>query len=116
MSRKPDAYDQAVQWLRRRPTKIARSWNLETPARILFGYVNKSRGSTYRGKLCGCLTQVKSNQYEAQTKRLTNAIRVDPDVPSDPFDIRPRHLPVFAKWQRKIDKILKRKPPVWVKP
>jgi hypothetical protein len=56
-------------------------------------------------KVCGCLTQIRSdpNYYGAATMDLTNEIAADDRIPCNPYDITPEDLPVFAEWQRKID-------------
>ena len=58
--------------------------------------------------VCGCLTQVRAGLNEAQTKELTKAIRNSRSLPNNGHDIKVKHLPLFAKWQRRIDKELKR--------
>lgn len=60
---------------------------------------------------CGCLTLVRCGSMDAQTPELTDAIRADERLPLQVDDITREHLPVFAEWQRRIDKELGRTPP-----
>lgn len=57
----------------------------------------------------GCLTMIHDGpEYKAQTPELTEAIRADGRIPDDPDEIEPEHLPVFAEWQRRLDRELNR--------
>ncbi len=76
---------------------IVNHWNQWTP---LFQCVGDGN--------CGCLTQVKKDYKEAATINLTKAIRADPRIPREPEYITIDDLPVFAEWQRRIDKELNR--------
>jgi hypothetical protein len=59
--------------------------------------------------LCGCLTQVKDNQYPAQSHYMTRLIRDDDRIPNLPTKITKKSLPVFAEWQRRMDRAWNRK-------
>lgn len=108
-----DRYDQEVERLTRNPSKIEDSWSMSEP---LFDFCTISRSGTTRpdGRLCGCLTFVRKNSTfggYAWTDELTDAIQNDARLPFNAEDIRPKHLPVFAEWQRRIDRELGRTPP-----
>jgi len=106
-----DKYDKAIEYLMgcngnyRREVNSA--WNAPwgEPAGCLFKMVRSDDAlpGTY-----GCLTMIKRGSYEARTKELTNAIRADTRIPSDPTLITKDSLPVLAEWQRRIDKELQR--------
>lgn len=54
---------------------------------------------------CGCLTQVRGQNYQAWTDRLTYEIRRDKRIPfSEEHITHPDQLEVFAEWQRRLDK------------
>ncbi len=95
-----DKYDEAIDYLTESPDEILDAWDeaLYHSAGDLFRYC----GDGYR---CGCLTQVKAGQYEAATPELTTEIRADHRIPSDPESITVLDLPVFAEWQRRMDKM-----------
>lgn len=108
-----DCYDKAVAYLTQHPEEIYKAWTQPRrhPAGCLFSVVNRRRD--YDESRCGCLTQIRqsSDDYEAPTPALTASIRADARLPDHPSDITPANLPVFAAWQRKIDKELNRTPP-----
>lgn len=61
---------------------------------------------------CGCLTQIKdgSGFFKAfkngnPDEQLTQEIINDVRIPRSPREITKESLPVFAEWQRKIDKL-----------
>jgi hypothetical protein len=102
-----DKYDKAVQHLTQNPGEIYMSWRFpgEFPGGCLFNFAgDKDR----YGERCGCLTQVKDKVSRAQTPALTKAIRADARIPKGPQWITAKDLPVFAEWQRRLDKELKR--------
>jgi len=103
--RKRDKYDEAVEYLTKYPDSISHAWKSPTgcDAGCLFQFVESRPG------LCGCLSQIRAGRWDAETPQLTAAIRADGRIPVEPEDITVNHLPVFAEWQRKIDRILKRK-------
>lgn len=101
-----DKYDEAVAYLTARPDEIYDSWLC---AESLFQFVEPIDGNDE--KVCGCLTEIRGS-YDicAWTDELTAAIRADERLPRNAEDITPAHLPVFAEWQRRIDKELGRTP------
>jgi len=111
-----DKYDKAIELLTRADNprvEIYDAWaQCSThPAGCLFGYVSKNR-QQYIDKVgpyqvCGCLTQIR-REAEAETPELTLAIRADKRIPKIPNSITLKDLPVFAEWQRRIDKELGR--------
>ena len=116
--REPDAYDKAVAWLTENPLEIEDAWCIgnEHPAWILFGYCTPSRYSETHS--CGCLTMVRGVSWRLafEDDELTEAIKADERLPRSPGNITPEHLPVFAEWQRRMDKLWNRPAPVWSEP
>jgi hypothetical protein len=109
-----DAYQQAVEFLTEHPDKIMEAWSFPSasPGGCLFYYVNRFGPWFWcDGKVCGCLTFVKSGRMEAETLQLTEAIRSDERIVGNEKDLTVDHLPIFAGWQRRIDQILGRTPP-----
>lgn len=120
-----DKYDDAVAHLTARPGQIEDAWNhpYEHEAGCLFGYccrsdewdpniVAKALG-TDGFVTCGCLTQVRRSKtrsapYVAGTADLTREIQDDDRIPDAPSHISVEDLPVFAEWQRRLDKELGR--------
>jgi len=123
-----DKYDEAIAYLTENPEDIYDAWMLwarsdQTTdvkrAHCLFqvARVDPDDGSSLG---CGCLTQIRSGltlggvrcgvlgKSGRQHKRLTTAVRSDKRLPSEPGSIRVEHLPVFAEWQRRLDKELGR--------
>ena len=80
-------------------------WNeggsLRATDSILFDMASRTRDYP-----CGCLTQVsdRASGYIAATAALTDAIRADEAVPSKPTELTLADLPVFADWQRRLDR------------
>lgn len=109
-----DKYDRAIAYLTQHPHEIVKAWGepFHHPAGCLFGYVMQANTresfELARRSPCGCLTQVKSGYRCAQTYALTKAIRADTRIPKWPQWITVDDLPVFAEWQRKLDKELDR--------
>ncbi len=124
-----DKYDRAIEFLTEHPEKIKDAWGhdlLDVPAELesdchdLFGYVENGRGTIEVWEkhvrpdgegptpFAGCLTQVKARTHIGQTPELTAAIVADHRIPDDPDNITVDDLPVFAEWQRRIDKELGR--------
>lgn len=105
-----DAYDYAVDYLTRHPDKIGDAWRHPSTHRagVLFGYVTKSRKSD--SSLSGCLTLVRLGM-RACTPELTRAIRSDDRLPQIGERTTVADLPVFAEWQRRLDRDLGRRPP-----
>lgn len=106
-----DVYDLEVERLTENPELIIESWKNAKP---LFGFCTSSRHSFEwepAAKECGCLTMVCNESGEAATDELTKLILADERLPISPSHITAENLPVFAEWQRKMDKLLNRKPP-----
>lgn len=118
-----DKYDEAIKYLtkaiKRNPNAFNSAWNnpLDYRARggVLFQFVQED-GFNFHGS-CGCLTQIKGELEDAQTKSLTRRIREDvripTKIPTENSSVAEREeflsrLPVFAEWQRIIDKELNR--------
>jgi hypothetical protein len=80
----------------------------------LFAFVRGTYADCYTkgcdGNPCGCMTQIKlePSKYDAPTRELKEAILADDRIPNDPMSITRELLPVFAEWQRRIDKELNR--------
>lgn len=104
---KPDKYDKAITYLTKHPEAIYTAWiyPYSTPGGCLFTLC----ASTETGRItCGCLTQIRGDGMLAETQSLTEAIQSDRRIPRKPDLITVEHLPVFAEWQRRLDKELKR--------
>jgi hypothetical protein len=107
----PDAYDSMVDFLMENPSEILSAWAnpLEHKAGGLFRYASANQFGP-----CGCLTQIRGEEdWKAFTPELTQAIKADKRIPRHRYEITPATLPVFAEWQRRIDKELNRTPPEW---
>ncbi len=101
-----DKYDEEIEQIRQEletnEYTIKDHWNDATP---LFNFAsNLDRQINH----CGCLTHIACGYMEAQTEELTQAIRNDPRIPGDSEYITLDDLPVFAEWQRRLDKELNR--------
>lgn len=105
--RQQDKYDRAIEYLTKHPDRIFDAWtepckrrDRAAQAHCLFQYVGN-------GPHAGCLTQIRhwASDRKAYSPELQAAIVKDKRIPSDPFKVRVKHLPVFAEWQRKIDEM-----------
>lgn len=105
-----DKYDDAVAYLTKYPIGILIAWHQDGPGSELFSFVTRSglNGESANGDTCGCLTQVRNRTYVAYTDALTAAIRADDRIPKESHEITIEILPVFAEWQRRIDRELGR--------
>ena len=115
-----DKYDEAVAFLTENPDLIIDAWERDSLEgenarhQCLFDYVIPSQHGTYRrsdNQLCGCLTQIKGECAVggvAWTDDLTDAIQEDDRIPEHQTKVTVEDLPVFAEWQRRIDKELDR--------
>jgi hypothetical protein len=106
-----DKYDRAMKYLTEKPHEIPQAWSqpYDHKAGCLFTYVGEEvLSASYDGRSCGCLTQVRGGIYHAQTLELTVEIEGDTRIPDNPNKITVADLPVFAEWQRRIDKELGR--------
>lgn len=106
-----DKYDEAIAYLTEHPSKIQTAWNW--PDDDLYGDGEINGGCLFQivgdYEECGCLTQIRLNPYRiAPTAALTDAIRADERIPKSPEQITIADLPVFAEWQRRLDKELNR--------
>lgn len=102
-----DKYDAEIERLKNATQdEIAESWNECEP---LFKRCCRF-GELRRDYIpCGCLTQIRLGKHVAATDALTLEIRADDRIPREPHLITPAHLPIFAEWQRRIDKELNRR-------
>lgn len=98
-----DKYDEAIDYLTANPTLVGEAWNdpRRSPGGCLFIYAERGESNH-----CGCLTQVRKGILPAQTPKLTAEIRADERIPCYPADITIEMLPVFAEWQRRLDREL----------
>jgi len=109
-----DKYDEAIEFLKAHPSEIHEAWSeIEDdpphPAHCLFQAATKD-GRVDSIASFGCLTQIRGmGSWDAATPELTEAIRADDRIPGNPLSISVDHLPVFAEWQRRIDRELGRK-------
>ena len=106
----PDKYDGAIDRLTENPNTIWETWNSPHSffAGCLFMYASKDG---YPHDDIGCLTTIRRNDgfgRLACTPELTEAIRADERIPKNARDIKVEDLPVFAEWQRRLDKELNR--------
>lgn len=106
----PDKYDKAIDYFTENPDQICEFWNTPHlyPQGCLFVYASETGRSINN---IGCLTTIRRNNgfgTEACTPELTEAIRADERIPKDARDIKVEDLPVFAEWQRRIDRELNR--------
>lgn len=118
MKRKKDKYDLEVEFLSAaKPGEfqelVWRAWTNADPLFQFAGPDGKRGGEvpdddTGEEHDCGCLTQVRDGSAVASTPELTAAIRADKRLPTSPRSIKRKHLPVFAEWQRRLDKELGR--------
>lgn len=113
-----DKYDRALAYLTDHPKEIRAAWcearhrKRQHVAHCLFDYVTPTGRSTWPlgNGAYGCLTQIAGgNVFVAYTDALTQAIKSDDRIPKNMYDIGIADLPIFAEWQRRIDKELRRK-------
>lgn len=110
-----DKYDEAVEFLTDYPDEIQYAWehvkeNLYEGG-ALFLWCNPNKSSNQKpnfqpGKLCGCLTQIRQDPttWAAFTPGLTKKIQEDSRIPTDATQITVDKLPLFAAWQRFMDR------------
>jgi hypothetical protein len=108
----PDKYDRAIAYLRQHPDEIVQAWLLSRshPGGCLFSFVSHDRQPLGSHGPCGCPVMIRNPIYKsvAETEHLTAAIRADDRIPMVEKDITLDHLPIFAAWQRRIDRELGR--------
>lgn len=106
-----DKYGEAIDYLTEHPSRIDFAWQDPNgePGGALFLFATKSAGPEHRSTIqLGCLTQIRAGIAEAATLQLTRAIAADIRIPERSIDIEVGHLPVFAEWQRRLDRELER--------
>lgn len=100
-----DKYDKAIAYLTDHPDEIEKAWfdkdwNGEVhPHHCLFNRTHPD---------CGCLTQIRAGFSWGPNKKLTAEIESDERIPKGVEKITVADLPVFAEWQRRLDKELNR--------
>lgn len=110
-----DKYDEAIEYLTKHPEEIVLAWyerhtsEKQHPAHCLFAMASKTGLSDSGPPTCGCLTQIRGDgRHIAETEFLTAEIKADLSIPSSIDDVTVHHLPIFARWQRRIDQELGR--------
>lgn len=130
-----DAYDQAIERLLEFAedeyyegnfkAAVSEVWEVPELHRhdggLLFRVVSPNGGTLDRredGNDCGCVVEIRNGKLlrnghpaYAWTDDLTQRIKADDRLPRVSEDIEPEHLPIFAEWQRIIDKELGRPVP-----
>lgn len=101
-----DKYDEEIERLTKNPEAIFDAWCEPT---CLFEFVTPNGNKVIRpdGNPCGCLTMVRQGDF-AWTDELTAEIQADERLPKTGLMLTVEDLPVFAEWQRKLDKVLNR--------
>ena len=91
-----DKYDEEIAYLTEYPDRIETHWAEFTP---LFEFVPSGKKMGY-----GCLTMIAKREAGSRWPHITRGIRND-GIPHCVGDIMVEHLPNFARWQRRIDKL-----------
>lgn len=108
----PDKYDRAIAYLTEFPAGIGGAWGvLAGRGAPLFQFVTPTGEYASRPgdeRECGCLTTIKGHGFAAWTDELEAAIRADDRIPESGSAVTLSDLPVFAEWQRRIDRELGR--------
>lgn len=118
MTTTKDKYDKAIEYLTANPREIFNAWGcpnthvagcLFMPAGPTTGFLKDDVWPMRKdGLLCGCLTTIRQNGGHfprlAWTDELTQEILQDTRIPDDCTLITVSDLPVFAEWQRRLDK------------
>lgn len=100
-----DIYDLEIIAITNKEKSIQESWQNVDP---LFKFAGDVEAPN-----CGCLTMIRrfdSSRVcinQEVDDMLTEQIRNDHRLPKTPFETSLAHLPVFAEWQRKLDKYRK---------
>lgn len=107
-----DEYDLEIERITKEITEgnskaISEAW---FKGECLFKFASKSGNPDLLHRF-GCLTIIRNypNTYYAETKALTEEISKDERIPKNASSITVKDLPVFAEWQRRLDKELNRK-------
>lgn len=106
-----DKYDLAIEYLTKNPDEILDSWSMIAENETGFPLFQFATVSGEPGDFeYGCLTQIRNldHPFHAETPELTEAIRADNRIPRTHRELAVEHLPVFAEWQRKLDRELNR--------
>lgn len=107
-----DKYDEAIERLLNEcdfEAAVYDAWNDPyNENHCLFEYASPSGDSeiTEEGDTIGCLTMIRLGIARAWTEELTKEIREDKRIPTNPRHITRNSLPVFAEWQRKLDRTI----------
>jgi hypothetical protein len=102
-----DKYDEAIEYLQLMPKEIWDAWT--TYSRLPQHSAHCLFAPCGQDNRFGCLTQIRADcGYIAATPELTKAILADKRIPSFGPAIICKDLPIFAEWQRRIDKELNR--------
>ena len=107
-----DKYDKAIEYLTENPAEIVDVWEAPFAYKegCLFQFASPT-GFTFCN--AGCLTMIREGGYDVWSEnkslpKITKQIHEDERLPVCGTFIKVEHLPVFAEWQRKLDKILER--------
>lgn len=102
-----DKYARAVKYLKAHPLEIQYHWNYPRPdgPGCLFQPASRNE-NTKNDQSIGCLTQIRCGGWNAETVKLTLAIRADERIPDLSDGITPDNLHAFAQWQRRLDREL----------
>lgn len=121
----PDKYGLAIDYLTSYPDEIVDAWGDPEghEAGCLFEYAMRVRPPLKMEWNVGCLTLIRRDSlreyddddiryltddpYVAETPELTRRIQDDERIPIRPDYIKVEDLPVFAEWQRILDRELK---------
>ena len=89
-----DKYDEAIKFLVEHPEEIFEAWEspCRGPAGCLFLFASRNGESVYKGlgkKCVGCLSQIRAGGKESEIEYCVEGMET---------------LPVFAEWQRRLDR------------
>lgn len=118
--KKQDKYDKGIKYLLqfdgdKFKEEVLQAWSgVPNPAHCLFQFCTPTGcGMKHpkETKYIGCLTQIKNDTFGtmAWTEELTAEIVNDPNIPTNPWHVTKESLPHFAKYQRKMDRTIRRK-------
>lgn len=110
-----DKYDEQIAELTEHPTRIKHSWAFGIGLFKVIGTNVRVEDKVYYS---GCLTMIRNPRQLGDDaplrfavingipdEILTREIVADERIPRHPVDITPDDFPVFAEWQRRIDKL-----------
>lgn len=110
-----DKYDEAIAWLTEHPDQIQAAWWPPDGDEILATQQAHCLFQTTAprplgAKPCGCLTEIRCapHLFTGPSPSLHDQIAGDNRIPKAFDEIGAEHLPVFAEWQRRLDKELGR--------